>query len=50
MMRSMLTVLCLLGVSASAFGKAYLGDTRLASQKTDDITVMGVSSLDNIVA
>ena len=50
MMKSMLTVLCLLGVSVPAVGKAYFGDTRLSSQKTDDITVVGVASLENIVA
>jgi hypothetical protein len=50
MMRYALTILCLLDVIVPTFGKAYLGDTRLSSQRTDDITVMGVTSLDNIVA
>lgn len=49
-MRFALKIICLLGAVFPVFGKAYLGGARLSSQKTDEITVMGVASLDNIVA
>jgi hypothetical protein len=49
-MRSALIILCLSGILSGVYGKVFLGNTRLSSEKTDEITIMGEAHLDNIVA
>lgn len=49
-MRLALQIIGVLGLMTDVVGKTYFGDTRLSSEKLDDVIVFGVTQLSDIVA